>query len=96
MQKKFGTVATKVRNLATIDMGQKEGGGCAPFGGCGLLPYQVASSPIQSFTATIDMGRKLQGSTEAPAFFWGGGGELDPHLTQCRLGRGLPPHQVTS
>jgi len=24
------------------------------------------------------------------------GGELDPHLTQSRLGRGLPPYQVAS
>jgi len=23
-------------------------------------------------------------------------GELGPHLTQCRLGRGLPPYQVAS
>jgi len=23
-------------------------------------------------------------------------GELGPHLTQCSLGRGLPPHQVVS
>ena len=29
-----------------------------------------------------------------PLFFWGG--ELGPHLTQCRLGRGLPPYQVAS
>ena len=32
---------------------------------------------------------------------WGGaaveaGSPLDPHLTQCGLGRGLPPYQVTS
>jgi len=32
--------------------------------------------------ATIDMGRKLGDC--APL------GELDPHVTQCRLGRGLP------
>ena len=32
--------------------------------------------------ATIDMGRKL--------------GELGPHLTQCCLGRSLPPYQVAS
>jgi len=25
-----------------------------------------------------------------------GEGELGPHVTQCRLGRGLPPYQVTS
>ena len=35
------------------------------------------------------MGRKLGGC--APF-----GGELGPHLTQCRLGQGLPPYQVGS
>jgi len=28
--------------------------------------------------------------------FFLGGGELGPHLTQSRLGRGLPPYQVVS
>jgi len=36
--------------------------------------------------ATIDMGQKV--GAAVPPF---GDGELDPHLTQCRLGRGLPP-----
>jgi len=40
--------------------------------------------------ATIDMGRKA-GCCCAP--FRGGDGS---HLTQCRLGRGLPPYQVAS
>ena len=40
--------------------------------------------------ATIDMGRKL-GS--CPLL---GEGELGPHLTQYRLGQGLPPYQVAS
>ena len=38
--------------------------------------------------ATIDMGRK-EGEVLCPFR-----GELDPHLTQCGLGRGLPPYQV--
>ena len=38
----------------------------------------------------IDMGRKLGA---VPLF---GGGELSPHLTQCRLCRGLPSYQVAS
>ena len=42
--------------------------------------------------ATIDMGRKLGGVP----LFSRGGAELGPHLTQCRLGRGLPPYQVAS
>jgi len=40
--------------------------------------------------ATTDMGRKL-GSVP----IWGRG-ELGPHVTQCRLGHGLPPYQVAS
>ena len=44
-----------------------------------------------SCLATIDMGRE-SGACCAPFR----GGELGPHLTQCRLGRGLPPYQVAS
>ena len=33
------------------------------------------------------------GAGAVPPF---GGGKLGPHLTQCRLGRGLPPYQVAS
>jgi len=44
--------------------------------------------------ATIDMGRKLEGCC-AP-FVGEGGGQLGPHPTQCRLGRGLSPYQVAS
>jgi len=43
--------------------------------------------------ATIDMGRKLGGAALPPFL---GKEELGPHLTQCRLGRGLPPYQVAS
>jgi len=39
--------------------------------------------------ATIDIGRKLGGC--APL-----GSELDTHVTQCGLGRGLPLQRVTS
>jgi len=39
--------------------------------------------------ATIDMNRKVGGL--CPFY-----GELGPHLTQCGLGRGLPPYQVAS
>jgi len=41
--------------------------------------------------ATTDTGRKV-GDCCAP-FRWG---ELGPHLTQCSLGRGLPPYQLAS
>ena len=42
--------------------------------------------------ATIDIGRK-GGSAVSLS---GRVRELDPHLTQCHLGRGLPPYQVAS
>jgi len=42
--------------------------------------------------ATIDMGRKSGEGLLCP-FPWG---ELGPHLTQCRLGRHLPPYHVVS
>jgi len=41
--------------------------------------------------ATIDMCRKV-GMAAVPLSV----GELGPHLTQCRLGRGVPPYQVAS
>jgi len=44
-----------------------------------------------SHLATIDISRKEEGLL-CP--FWRG--ELGLHLTQCCLGRGLPPHQVVS
>ena len=86
--------------LATIDMGRK----------LGAVPLFLVGSwvPIQhkvtwakaylhtkwhlnpsSRLTTTDMGRKLAGAV--PLL----GGELDPHLTQCGLGRGLPPCQVS-
>jgi len=43
--------------------------------------------------ATVDMDRKLRGCY-IPLFL--GGGEAGPHLTQCRLGLGLPLYQVAS
>jgi len=50
--------------------------------GRGLPPYQVPSWSIQPFVHNRH-GPKIGGSTP-----FGGGG---PHLTQCRLGWGLPP-----
>jgi len=40
--------------------------------------------------ATLDMGRKVGAAVPLSV------GELGPHLTQCRLDRGLPPYQVES
>jgi len=45
---------------------------------------------------TIDMGRNNMGRKVGGCCVPFRGGELDPHLTQCRLGRGLPPNQVAS
>jgi len=46
--------------------------------------------------ATMDMSQIFWGYAlfGGMPFFWGG--ELGPHLTQCRLGRGLPLCQVAS
>jgi len=38
--------------------------------------------------AAIDMGRKVGGAVPPSV------GDIGPHLTQCHLGRGLPPDQV--
>jgi len=69
-------------DLATIDMGRKEGEVLCPFRGeldphltqCGLgqglLPYQVASSSIEPFGHNVH-GPKLGGDVP---FFWGGAG----------------------
>jgi len=48
-----------------------------------------AVAEVGDHIATIDMGRKLG----AVALF---SGELDHHLTQCGLGRGLPLYRVAS
>jgi len=55
----------------------------------GPRPISMPSDP-SSRLATTDMGQKLERGA-MPLF---GEGELGPHLTQCRLGRGLPPYQV--
>ena len=82
---------------ATIDMGRKEGLLC-PFRGAGKLgPHLTQSSWAEvylrtkwhldpsSHLARTNMGRKL-----GAVPLWG----LDTHLTQYRLGRGLPPYQA--
>jgi len=84
-------------HLATTNMGQKLG--ALPFGV--RIKHDVARAEAylrtkwhldpSSRLATIDMGHKL--GVLCPLF---GEGELGPHLTQCRVDRGLPPYQVTS
>ena len=66
-------------------MGQKNGGSTS----CPLF-HTKWHLDLSSRLGTIEMGGKWEGY--AP--FWGG--ELGPHLAQCGLGRGLPPHRVAS
>jgi len=87
--------------LATVDIGRKEWGCCAPFRGaagphltqCGLgrdlLPYQMASWSIQLFG--YNTWAKVGGAV--PPFLRG---EWGPHLTHCCLGWDLSPYQMAS
>jgi len=58
------------------------------------FPYTVthnkslAVAEMGDRLATVDMGRKVGAAVALSVE------ELGPHLTQCRLGRGLPPYQV--
>jgi len=70
--------------------------------GCGTIVSYVNLLPLSRLykssavaemgdrLATIDMGRKVGGAVPLSV------GEPGPYLTQCRLGRGLPPYQVAS
>ena len=57
-------------------------------------PLYFAVAEMGNRLTTIDMGRKVRG-TAVPLSVHGPG-KLCPNLTQCRLGRGLPLHQVAS
>jgi len=85
-------------------MGRKFGGLCPVFWGCeqgphpaqcgldqGSPPRQMPSSSIKLFYYNRH-GPKIGGGSAA----FLGRGELGPHLTESRLGRGLPPYQVAS
>jgi len=52
-----------------------------------------AVAEIGDRLATIDVDRKVGRGAAVPLSV---GGELGSHLTQCRLGRGLPPCHVAS
>ena len=56
-----------------------------------LIYNSSAVAEMGDRLTTIDMGRKVW-SCCVPFRGWGAG----PHITQCRLGRCLPPHQVAS
>jgi len=62
-----------------------------PRGGYAPVSYKCSAvAEMGDRSATIDISRKLAGC--AP--FWGR--ELDRHVTQCGLDRGLPSYQVAS
>jgi len=83
--------------------GLKMGGGAVPLFGGSWVPitHNVAWAKAYLHTkwhfdplrhlATIDRGRKF--GAAVPPF---SGGELGPHLMQCRLGQCRPPYQVAS
>ena len=89
--------------LATTYMVENYGGGLCPFRGEKLDPHLTQFGEGRGYfhakfhldpssrLATINMGRKL--GALRPLI---GEGERGLHLTQCRLGRGLPPYQVAS
>jgi len=85
-------------------MGQKLGGG-----GCALVPFSSGrtGSPSNTKSPGPRPTSIPSGILVHPAIWpqwtlaenWGaplGKGELGFHLTQCRIGRGLPPYQVAS
>jgi len=83
-------------------MGQKLGGVSVPFSGGSWVPIQHKVAWAEAYLhtkwhlspssrlATTDIGQKLGGLCPFR------GGELGPHLTQCRVVRGLPKYQVAS
>jgi len=85
----------------TIDMGQKLGGVCPFFQGiAGSLSNPKSTGPRPT---SIPSGILVHPAVRPQwilAENWGlcpfRGGELGSHLTQCCVGRGLPPYQVAS
>ena len=70
--------------------GRKEGGAAVPLSrGAGSPSSKMWRLHPSSRLATIGMNQKL---AAVPLI----GGELRLHLTQRRLGQGLPPYQVAS
>jgi len=91
-------VAEMGDRLVTINISRREGAAVPLSGGSWAPSNNVAWAEIYlrvkwhldpySHFATIDMSQKVWGVL-CPFL-----GELNPHLTQCRLGRGLPPYQM--
>ena len=95
--------------LATIVMGRKVGSAMPLFWGAqqvgdpapppsntmwpGPRPTSVPNGTLIHPAIWPHNGRVPKWGGELLCLFWGVG-ELGPHLTQCGLGRGLPPYQV--
>ena len=91
---KSSTVAEMGDRLATIDIGRKKGAAVPLFGGSctpsntmwpGSRSTSVPSGILIHSAVWSQHGPKIEGAVP----LWGG--ELGPHLTQCRLRRRLPP-----
>jgi len=85
--------------------GPKSGGAVVPLAvgvGAGSPSYTMWRGPRATFVPSRILiypavwPRQTWAENWGRAFFWRGMGQLGPHLTQCRLGRGLPPYQLAS
>jgi len=87
--------------LATTD-GPKFGGGCAPWGGAGSVSNTILPGPRPTIVPSGILIHPAVWAQQTWAENWVealppfGEGELGLHLTQRRLGRGLPLYQVAS
>ena len=79
--------------VVTIDMGQKLGGVGVPF-------FLKSPGPRPTSIPSGILVHPAVWPQRTLAENWGlcpfRGGKMGPHLTQCRIGRGLPPYQVAS
>ena len=88
--------------LATIDMGQKLGGVVMPFflGVAGSISNTESHGPRPTSMPTGILVHpavwQQRTSAENKILCPFRGAELGPHLTQCRVGRRLPPHHAAS
>ena len=82
------------------EVGRKVGGWCVPFrGGAGSPCNTMSRGPRRTSVPSFILIHPAVWPQHTWAENWGlcpFWGELGLHLTQCGLGRGLPPYQVTS
>jgi len=87
-------------SLAATDMGQNWGECCATFGGDESPSNTMLPGPRPTSVPSGILIHPAIWPQQTWAESWGlypfRGGELGPHLTQCCLGWGLPPCQVSS